>query len=152
VNSLYSADSSLKANVRAYRSGKRDFSINELNEIKVYLLKLKELLSTTEFFEGNIKYNRVVSCFCEAQFYDEELFEHIFNRLNAAIGIIVILSEKRVLLQRNQSKCNIDLCNLAKLLCDGDCENLSIDVAAGKITEKFLKFSKTLQACTTQKI
>ena len=150
MNSLYSADSSLKANVRAYRSGKRDFSINELNEIKVYLLKLKELISITEFFEGSIKDFKVISCFSE-QSYDE-LFEHIFNRLNAAIGIIVILSEKKVLLQRNQSKCNIDLCNLAKLLCDGDCENLSVDVASGKLTEKFLKFSKTLQICTTPKI
>lgn len=151
MNSLHSTNNILKANVHAYRAGKRDFSISELNEIKVYLLKLKELLATTVFFEGCIKDHKVISCFCETTSHDE-LFAHMFNKLEAAIGLVVILSEKKVLLQRNQSKCSIDLCSLAKLLCDGDCEDLSVDIAAGKITEKFLKFSKTLQACTTQKI
>lgn len=152
MNSSYSnIDNTLRSNVSAFRSGKRDFSVKELNEIKVYLLRLKEVISNTDFFEGNIKDNKVISCFSETS-YNRELFEHMFNKLDAAIGIIVILTEKRILLQCNQSKCNIDLCNLAKLLCDGDCEDLSVDTAIGKITEKFLKFSKTLQACTIPKI
>lgn len=144
------ANKALISNVKSFRTGKRDFTISELNEIKIYLLKYKEALDNILFFQGNLKDYKVVSCFSEQ--YHDELFNYMFTKLNAAICIIVILSEKRVLLQRNQTICNINLCSLAKLLCDGDCENLSVDIAAGKITEKFLKFTKTLQACTTPKI
>lgn len=153
MNSSYPhVSSALKANVKAFRSGKRDFSTVELNEIKIHLLKFKELLSETVFFEGKVKDLKVVSCFSEQfQFYDE-LSEYMFNKLNASISLIVILSERKVFLYRNQANCNIDICNLAKLLCDGECEDLSTDIATGKITEKFLKFTKTLQACTTPKI
>lgn len=152
MNSSYShLNTTLKQNVRAFRAGKRDFSIEELNNIKIYLLRYKETLSQTEFFQGTLKEYKVISCFTESTFYDE-LFEYMCNKLSAGICIIVVLSEKKVLLLRNNKICSIDLCTLAKLLCDGDCENLSVDIAAGKITEKFLKFTKTLQACTTPKI
>lgn len=143
-------NNALISNVKLFRSGKRDFTVSELNEIKIYLLKYKEALSNTEFFQGSLKDCKVVSCFSEE--YHDELFNYMFTKLSAAICIIVVLSERKVLLQRNQTLCSIDLCNLAKLLCDGDCENLSVDVAAGKITEKFLKFTNTLQACITPKI
>ncbi len=152
MNSSYShVNSTLRHNVKAFRAGKRDFSVEELNNIKIYLLKFKEALSQTEFFEGILKEYKVISCFSES-IYCDELFEHMCNKLNAAICIIVTLADKKVLLLRNHKICTIDLCTLAKLLCDGECENLSVDIAAGKVTEKFLKFTKTLQACTTQKI
>jgi hypothetical protein len=144
------ANNLLKENVREFRSGKRDFSVSELNDIKLYLLKYKDLLNDIVFYEGTLKDYKVISCFSDS--YYEELFDHIFTKREAAIGIIVVLTEKKILLQRNDRICKIDLCALAKLLCDGDCLDLSANIAEGKITDKFLKFSKTLQACTTPKI
>lgn len=144
------ANNLLKENVREFRSGKRDFSVSELNDIKLYLLKYKDILNDIVFYEGTLKDYKVISCFSDS--YYEELFDHIFTKREAAIGIIVVLAEKKILLQRNDRICKIDLCALAKLLCDGDCVDLSANIAEGKITDKFLKFSKTLQACTTPKI
>jgi hypothetical protein len=109
------------------------------------LLKYKDCLSSTQFFEGSLKEYKVVSCFAE-NFHDE-LLTHILTNYNAAIAITVNLSEKKIVLKKNYETCSIDLCALAKLLCDGDCYETYSDLAFGKITEKFLKFTKTLTPC-----
>jgi hypothetical protein len=139
-------DNKLKANIESFKKGKKDFSVQELNDIKLYLLKYKDALESTQFFEGNLKDNRVVSCFAEG-FYDE-ILSHMLNKLNAAIAIVVVLTEKKILLKSNNNVCAINLCNLAKLLCDGDCINSSTDTAEGKITEKFLNLTKTFRQCS----
>lgn len=132
---------SITDNVRDYRKGKRDFSAIELNGIKLYLLKYKDQLEKTQFFEGQIKNFRVVSCFAEE--YHDELFTHILN--NSAIAIIIKLQTKTVLFKKNDKICDIDLPKLANLLCDGT--GLSDGTAVGKFTAKFLNFTKTLKPC-----
>ena len=138
-------DTNLKAKVSQYRNGKRDFSVSELNDIKLYLLTLRDRLSNTAFFKGLIKDNTVVSCFGDAQY--EELFDYMFEKRQAAIGIIVIIAEQRVLIKKNELLCSIDICTLAKLLCDGDCIKQNTNFAVGSLTEKFIKFTKTLNQC-----
>ena len=139
-------ESILSEKVKLFRSGKRDFSNQELNDIKLDLLKYKDCLSNTLFFKGNLKEYKIVSCFAET--FHSELLTHILNKYNAAIAIAVNLSENKIILKKNYEKCNIDLCALAKILCDGDCYEAYSDLAFGKITEKFLKFTKTLIPCT----
>jgi hypothetical protein len=141
----YNINSALKDNVKAFREGKRDFNPQELNDIKLYLLKYKDVLQTTQFFKGSLKEHTVVSCISED--YYEELFLHMLNNMAAAIAFILILSEKRIILKKNNKICNIDLCVLAKLLCDGECDETTTDLAGGKITDKFLKFTNTLTPC-----
>ena len=138
-------DNNLKTKVCQYRNGKRDFSISELNDIKLYLLTLKDRLTNTAFFKGVIKDNDVVSCFGDAQY--DELFDYMFKKHQAAIGIIVIINEQRVLIRKNESICSIDICTLARLLCDGDCIKQNTNLAIGSLTEKFIKFTKTLNQC-----
>jgi len=145
VNKTIWNESILSENVKLFRGGKRDFSPQELNDIKLDLLKYKDCLSSTQFFEGSLKEYKVVSCFAE-NFHDE-LLTHILTKYNAAIAITVNLSEKKIVLKKNYETCSIDLCALAKLLCDGDCYETYSDLAFGKITEKFLKFTKTLTPC-----
>ena len=135
----------LSENVKLFRQGKRDFSALELNDIKLDLLRYKDCLSNTQFFEGKLKEYKVVSCFTES--FHDELLTHILSKYNAAIAVVVSLVGKRIILKKNYETCSIDLCALSKLLCDGDCYETYNDLAFGKITEKFLKFTKTLTLC-----
>lgn len=130
-------------NVKAYRQGKRDFSVSELNDIKLYLLKYKDQLEGTQFFEGKIKGFKVISCFAEE--YHDELFSHILNISNTSIAIIINIQTKSVFLKKNDKICDIDLSKLARILCDGTSSNNI--VAAGKFTANFLNFTKTLKPC-----
>jgi len=131
----------INENVKAYRQGKRDFSVNELNDIKLYLLKYKDQLANTQFFEGTIKDFKVVSCFAEE--YHDELFSYILN--SSAIAIIINIQTKSVLFKKNEKVCDIDLPKLASLLCDSVGQDKNI--AVGKFTAKFLNFTKTLKPC-----
>lgn len=128
-------------NIKAYRTGKRDFSVSELNDIKLYLLKYKDQLENTQFFEGKIKNFKVVSCLAEE--YHDELFSHILN--NSAIAIIIAPQSKSVFFKKNDKICDIDLSKLASLLCDST--SISDGIAVGKFTAKFLNFTKTLKPC-----
>ena len=130
-------------NVKAYRQGRRDFSVSELSDIKLYLLKYKEQLEHTQFFEGKIKNFKVISCFAEE--YYEELFNYILNTNNTAIAIIIKLSTKSVLFKNDDKICDIDLTKLVNLLCDS--AELDNDTAIGKFTAKFLNFTKSLKPC-----
>ena len=135
----------LKLKVDSFRSGKRDFSVQELNDIKLFLLRFKDTLINTAFFKGEIKGNKVISCFAES--YYDELFDHIIHKLSADIAIIVVLSHKKVIFKKNDKTCKINLCNLAKIISDGECENYTESIACGNITKTFLNLTKTLAPC-----
>ena len=139
-------NNNLRLNVKSYREGKRDFSIQELNDIKLYLLKYKDVLEHTQFFEGEIKGNKVISCF--ATDFHTELFNYMSSKLSSAISIIVEIENRKIIFQKNENICSINLCELARILCDGECTNKEQNIAQGSLTEKFLKFTKTLIPCT----
>lgn len=139
-------NNNLQANIKAFREGKRDFNPQELNDIKLYLLKYKDHLESTQFFTGSLQEYSVASCF--ANNFQEELLDHMINKLQAAISIVVVMDEKAVLLKLNKNICNINLCKLAKLLCDSDCIEPAENIVQGKLTEKFLKFTTKLSPCT----
>lgn len=143
--SLLCKNSNLKPKVDSFREGVREFTVQELSDIKLYLLTLKDTLTNTAFYTGTVKDQKVVSCFAE-DFY-EELLNHMIFKLDAKVAIIVILSQKRVILTRNSKTCTLDLCNLAKIICDGECDDASINFAEGTLTKTFLNFSKTLTPC-----
>lgn len=136
----------LKSNIKDYRSGKRDFSVEELNEIKLYISKYKDVIDNTNFFAGDIKEFKVVSCFAEG-FY-EELHSRMINNYGADIAIIVILTERRILFKKNNKTCKIDLCKLAQILSDGECDESTDDLAAGKMTDNFINLTKKFIQCS----
>ena len=135
----------LKPKVDAFKKGERAFTTQELSDIKLYLLIYKDTLANTTFFTGSVKEQKVISCLAE-DFYDD-LFDHMLRKLAAAIAIIVIPSQKRIILKRNEKICNLNLCNLAKIICGGECDDLSDNIAEGVITKTFLNFTKTLSPC-----
>jgi hypothetical protein len=142
----YRTNDKLKSNISDYRNGKRDFSSEELNEIKLYISKYKDVIENTKFYAGAIKEYKVVSCFAETNFY-EELHSRMINNYGADIAIIVILTERRILFKKNNKTCKIDLCKLAQILSDGECDETSTDLAAGKLTDSFINLSKKFIAC-----
>lgn len=141
----YNRSEKLKSKIKAYREGRRDFNVEELNEIKLYISKYKDTIENTIFYTGNIKDYKVVSCFAE-DFY-EELHSRMINNYNADIAIIVILSEKNIFYKKNNNTCKIDLCKLAEILSDGECDESSTDLATGKLTHNFLNLTKTFIQC-----
>ena len=86
-------NNNLQANIKAFREGKRDFNPQELNDIKLYLLKYKDHLESTQFFTGSLQEYSVASCF--ANNFQEELLDHMINKLQAAISIVVVMDENR---------------------------------------------------------
>jgi hypothetical protein len=135
----------LKGNVTAFRQGKRDFNVQELNDIKLYLLKCKDHLENATFYEGSLLKYKVLSCFAED--FQDELLDHMLVRMNAAISIVVLLKDKKVVLKSNKDICNINLCKIATVLCDSACIESEDSVIEGKITQKFLKFTTQLKPC-----
>ena len=143
----YYTSNKLKSNIKDYRNGRRDFSVEELNEIKLYIFKYKDVIENTSFFTGLIKEYKVVSCFAETNFY-EELNSRMINNYGADIAIIVILSEKRIIFRKNSKTCDIDLCKLAQILSYGECDESSNELDAGKLTDNFINLTKKFIKCS----
>lgn len=142
----YHTNDKVKSNIFDYRNGKRDFSTEELNEIKLYISKYKDVIENTKFYTGNIKEFKVISCFAEEFF--EELHTRMINNLSADIAIIVILTDKKILFKKNSKTCSIDLCKLASILSDGECDETSTNLAAGKLTDNFINLTKKFTPCS----
>ena len=141
----YHTNDKLKANISDYRNGRRDFSSQELNEIKLYICRYKDVIENTKFYAGAIKEYKVVSCFAEG-FY-EELHSRMINTYSADIAIIVILSDKKILFKKNSKTCSIDLCKLALIISNGECDETTTDLATGELTDSFINLTKKFIEC-----
>ncbi len=135
----------IKLKADAFRRGERNFTVEELREIKLYLQRLKDYVNSIQFYEGTLKDMKVISCFAE-DFYSE-LHTIILDKFSASIAILVVLAEKKVLIKKDTQTCKINLCDLAKIICSGDCDEETDSLAYGEITSTFLKFSQTLIPC-----
>lgn len=133
-----------RENAKALRGGKKDLSIQELSDIKLYLQQYKDCLENIQIFEGKVKEFRVCSCFSDN--FETELLEFLINKHKADISIVVILSQKIVLFKKSDT-CNINLCELAKILCDGECIEETTNLAYGNLNKTFLNFTTTLTPC-----
>lgn len=138
-------NSRIKRNIELYKSGKSNLTAKELYELKIYLLKFKDIVSTTEFFVGLLKDYRIVSCFAEDFYF--ELQDYMIKKYKADIAVTVIIKDRKIFLKSNKERCKVDLCILAKLLCGGACIDESGSIAEGNITEKFLTLTKSFKPC-----
>lgn len=141
----YYTNNKLKSNIKDYRSGKHNLSVEELNEIKLYVSKYKDVLDNSNFYTGSIKEYKVISCFADC-FY-EELHTRMINNYSADIAIIVNITEKKIIFKKNNNSCNIDLCKLSQILCNGECIESSTDIATGELTDNFINLTKKFTPC-----
>jgi hypothetical protein len=125
-----------------YADGFHDFNDEDKKIISYYNDKLEHALKGDTYI-GELKISgvkvRVVSIFGEKCI--NEIASSILKSTNSDIAIVVNPTQQTVTFRRN-SKCNVNLKNLCKHLCNGDGREYA---ATGKITEKFLEFSKVLQ-------
>lgn len=125
--------------IKEFYNGMREFNTLELNAIKLAFNKLKEEISNLEFYFGDIKGHKVVSCFASGH-STNEIAHYALKKTQSEIAMVTVLSSKTVSF-RKKKDCPIELNKLAKVLCDGGGHAYA---AGGKITENFLKFTKTL--------
>lgn len=125
--------------IERFEEGFNDFNIQEQNAIKLYYNKLKDQLNTVTYYTGSLKGYKVVSC-C-ADFAINELAHFSLKKFNADIAFIVMPNTMSVSIRKNKDRCDINLAKLAEILCDGGGH---VYAAGGKITDKFLNFTKTL--------
>ena len=132
--------------VEQFRKNKNNLSLDDLNEVKLYLNQYKDLISSTQFFSGTVKDCKVVSCIAN-NFY-EEVLDYIQKKFNPDFTIIAVPPERVVILKKNESGCTVNLCNFAKILCNVECDDSHGSMLFGDITENFINFTKKLSACT----
>lgn len=125
--------------IERFENGFNEFNIQEQNAIKLYYNKLKDQINSVSYFTGTLKGYKVVSC-C-AEFAINELAHFSLKKFNADIAFVVMPNTMSVSIRKNKDTCDINLAKLAEILCDGGGHEYA---AGGKITDKFLSFTKTL--------
>ena len=133
---------SIKDDVAAYRKGKRDFSVDRLHEIKVYLLKLKDVISDCVVYKGRVKSTEFVGCIQEE--FHSDLIDYIFKIYNPQVAFVVSPSRGIVIFKKDKNS-TFNLCEFVKVICNSVCINE--ELATGTLTENFLKFTQTLTQC-----
>jgi len=127
--------------IARFGGGINPFNLQELNAIKLSFNKLKDLIDTAEFFEGELKGCRVVSCVAEHSI--NEIAHYALKHFNADIAIVVIPKTQGVSFRKSKT-CPIKLNKLSEIMCRGGGHEYA---AGGKITDAFLKFTTTLKPC-----
>lgn len=126
---------------KEFYEGFKGFNGMQQNAIAFYKNKLKEITDNLQLFEGAIKEYKLLSCFCNTAHND--VAEHVLNKYNASIVLLVNPKTQTVSFRKNKD-CKINLATLADAIC-GDGAGGHESAAGGKITEKFLTFTKTLK-------
>ena len=142
---LFDTDSDIHGKIKAFQAGRKDLSAKDLNDIKIYLLEYKSLVSNIQFFEGLIKSNKVVSCFSETHCVD--LVNHMHTKRYGAIAMVVSLATQKVYLSRDYNSCTINFDKLIELIFSNQYTAVDKNAVMGPITDNFLKLSKQLSVC-----
>lgn len=125
---------------KEFVNGFNGFTQLQQNAIVFYYKKLKEITDDLHLFTGTIKENKVISCFCSTAHND--VAHYIINTHKASIAILVNPKTQTVSFRKSKD-CKVNLSVLADTLC-GEGAGGHDSAAGGKITEKFLLFTKTL--------
>lgn len=124
--------------ISSFKEGLRDYNIHEKNSIKLFFKKFAEQLNSPKF-TGQVKDYKVISTFVTSHI--NEIGHYLVNKYDADIAILVNL-EKGLVSFRKATNCSADLSVLATTLCEG---GGSHKLAGGKLTEKFMNFTKPFQ-------
>ena len=125
-----------------FKNGFLGFSDEDKKVISFYNKKIESYLDSTTIFTGLIPIGgrQVKVCSAFADFCINEIAQAIIDKTNSEIGIVVNTKSQSVSFRR-QNTSNVNLSNLAKVIADGGGHP---SAAGGKITEKFLEFTKLL--------
>jgi oligoribonuclease NrnB/cAMP/cGMP phosphodiesterase (DHH superfamily) len=123
-----------------YSEGFVPFTELQKNIISFNKQKLQKLTTSLNFYSASIsvqsKTCKIVSTFADT--FINDVAEHIFQKYKADIAIVVSLEQSRVSFRRRKGL-EVDVSALSQKLCDGGGHEAA---SGGKITDKFLSFSK----------
>lgn len=141
LNAVYHAYNKPKIDhfLKRFENGMQEFNITEQNAIRLYFKKYKETIDTTTFFTGYMSGFKIISCMASNSI--NEVAHYCIKKLGADIAIVVIPFSMSVSFRKNKETCSIKLNKLAEALCDGGGHEYA---SGGKITDKFLAFTKSL--------
>lgn len=125
-----------------YKEGFKGFTEEDKKVISFYNKKIENYLNSTTIFTGIIPVGgkQIKICSAFADFCINEVAQAIIDRTDSEVGIIVNTKSQSVSFRRKNTS-NVNLSNLAKVIADGGGHP---SAAGGKITDKFLEFTKLL--------
>ena len=143
LNCIFNTYNRPKVNkfIDAFYDGMREFTTFEKNAIRIYFRKVKETLDGLDVYKGQIGEHSVISFFVDHAL--NEVTHTLLKQTGADIAIAVAQSYGGVSFRRSKT-CTAKLNVLAAALCDGGGHEYA---AGGKITPKFLEFTKKLELC-----
>lgn len=127
---------------KEFNRGYTGFSLIHKATLRYHDLRVKDIINSLECYSTTItKKHKVVCCFSDYGIND--IADFLFQNYKADIAIIVNTSKQRVSFRASKI-CDYDVSKLAIKLCDGGGREKA---AAGKLTERFLKFSSLFKQC-----
>lgn len=132
--------------IEDFGAGFTGFTTQHQNIIDIYNRRLSQTISKLDIFTGSIPYKgktyKIASTFCDSSY--DDISTYIFNNFQCDVVALVSVASKYVLFFCKKS-CTLSMARLAEILCDGSGNDTS---AVGELSEKFIKFTKTLnQVC-----
>lgn len=132
--------------VKDFRNGFTGFTDKQLTAIEFYNRSIKQTLSELSVHEARIpisgtKY-KFVSTF--ASKYINDVAHYIIDHHSADIGMVINLETKKVSFRKNKNV-DVDVSRIANKLVQGGGHKYA---AGGKLTDKFLLFSKIFNPIT----
>lgn len=129
--------------VQKYKDGFKGFSEEDKKVISFYNKKIDSFLNSTTIYTGIVPIGgkQTQVCSIMADFCINEVAQAIINKTDSDIGIVVNPKTQSVSFRRSSSS-SFNVANLAKKIADGGGHPAA---AGGKITDKFLEFTKLLK-------
>lgn len=122
----------------SFKDGLHEYTPHEKGAIKLFFKNFVENLENPRF-TGKVKDYSIMSTFVQSNI--NEVAAYLLNKYEVDIVILVNL-DRKVVSFRKAKGCKADLSVLAENLCEG---GGSHNLAGGKLTEKFMNFTKSFQ-------
>lgn len=128
--------------VERFKNGFDGFNDHERELFRLERLKLEDIKQNLMFYTAklNIQNETVKVVSVEADSFINEIAQYSLNRTSA--NIVFVINKMFSVSLRKHKDCKVDLVLLAQKLLDGGGH---ASAASGKLTDKYLKFSKILK-------
>lgn len=132
--------------VERFYNGFNGFTVQEQNIIKEYITGRDNAITNSQIYTGSInisKQNLLIAGTVGTR-YVNDICDFLLKQHKADIVFFVNTNSNHVSFRKNKT-CNVNLAKLANLLCEGGGHEYA---AGGKITDKFMEFTKQLNLST----
>jgi oligoribonuclease NrnB/cAMP/cGMP phosphodiesterase (DHH superfamily) len=137
--------------IKTFENGFSAFTKSQINIWNLHQQNLRKMLKTAEFFGAkniNISGQKCSVIAAKATKFINEIAEFIFVKTNADVAMIVNTETNHVSVRRNKDS-EVNILPFTTDICEGGGHK---EAAGGKITPKFLEFTKKLLNINNEKL